>query len=183
MPRYWATFRTNLGTAWLRKGELAAARAHFETARDSGWLQRTPYPDSRVPIANYALCCALMGDLARAQELRREAGEGLSKPAVGHFTVLDVCLAAREGDFARAAQLAEAEWSMVEGLSSGFHMRGLRLLRAFSLSRVPSPNPQLLGMLIEGARPSRPGEFLYLAQGWPEFRAFLVEHGFEAKGP
>ena len=93
---------------------------------------------------------------------------------------IETLVATREGEFAQAAEHAGMRWSEAEALLPATSMRLLRVLRAFALvnAGLGETATREASDLLIGARPSRLGEFDYIAQNWPAFRAFLVEHGF-----
>jgi hypothetical protein len=103
------------------------------------------------------------------------------------LVTIDALIAARAKDFAGVEPICVAGWHGAEGMTGAFQMRSLRLLRAFALTQLDGGDSGAhageIRSLLEGARPSRPGEFDYLCGAWPEYRAFLAAHGFTSGTP
>ncbi len=176
-----ALFVTNLGIAYLRRGEADRALEHFDIARKSGWVARQKLlPNQTVLLMSTATAQFARGDIAAAKETLAEAQRGCPPARRGMLLAIETLVATREGEFAQAAEHAGMRWSEAEALLPATSMRLLRVLRAFALvnAGLGETATREASDLLIGARPSRLGEFDYIAQNWPAFRAFLVEHGF-----
>jgi tetratricopeptide (TPR) repeat protein len=169
--------RFNLGLALLRLGDLRGAVDAFDSAERSRARALRP-----AVAAMIALCDALAGDLDAADRWVAEARRRSASPT----SVTRVHLAAeaivrlRRGDAAGAAQLLAETWGELERSTAADLVRALRLVRAFAVERsalgeAPEPDE-----LLAGARPFRPGEYGWVAAGWPEMGRYLLEKGFAA---
>lgn len=169
-----AVARFNLGLALLRLGDVRGARDAFaalEGSRAKGLL-----PTSAALVA---LCDAVLGDVDAADQWAAEARRRAASPSATTRVHLaaEAVVRLRRGDAAGAARLFDETWGEIERCTSADLVRALRIVRALAADAAGRTGA---GELLAGARPFRPGEYAWIAAGWPEMRRYLAEHGFEA---
>jgi hypothetical protein len=186
MPGLHSLFVYNRGVAYLRAGEPQRARALFLAVLRGGWFARGGVFSGYRPLlfAALASAAAIEGDVDDAIRWQRAAHDSVFEAKRGILLVVDAMIAARGERWAEVVRAVDEGWTRAENLLTASHLRILRLLRAFALERDPrasyrgeSPDAEIRAGLA-AARPFQSGEFDHLVARWPDFRQFLVRHGF-----
>jgi hypothetical protein len=173
----------NRGIAFLRAGRPDRAIALFAAVLESGRFENPKtsfhafYP---ALLSAIAIACAIKGDVAEAERWQGLAHDQAGSARAGALVLMETYIGLRCGRYAVVVKDAEANWAKAEACLLGTQMQALRVLCAFGLANInqESVHDERIRQFLAGARPCRPGQFDYLAIHWPEFRAFLVEHGF-----
>ncbi len=169
----------NRGATAMRLGDIDRAIELTQRAVQSGWIADASLNLASLAGSNMGTCLAIKGDLDAAERWQREAHAAVAPSKRGSLLVLDALIACRRGRYVEAIAQVERDWALAEGGLNAAQLRGVRLLRAFALEQTGGEADEIAS-LIAGAKPFRTGEQDYLAGSWPEFRAFLVKHGFSA---
>lgn len=179
VPIAHALFVFNRGVTYMREGRTDRAIELISRAHDSKWLENKALGVAPLIASGLGTCYAIKGELDAAERWQREAHAQVAPAKRGMLMVLDAVIECRRGRFADAAGRIANDWSLGEGSLNAAQLRSLRLLRAFAMEQTGGDDAEI-AKIIEGARPFRSGEQDYLAVSWPEYRAFLVKHGFVA---
>jgi hypothetical protein len=132
-----------------------------------------------------ALCYALQGDLASAQAWSAAARRRAERYGGGgglHW-VAEAVIQCRRGEHVEAESLLALHWSELERMVAPGMLRAARIVRALALASRRPADEGSAALWIEGARPSRDGEFRYLGAHWPEMARYLDAHGAPRAGP
>jgi hypothetical protein len=170
----------NAAVARMRSGDLDGALALLERAHHGSFaVVRTHARE--LAMCTTASCYALRGDLDAAERIVVGGRPKVGATFADHLLLPEAILALRRGRPEEAAKRLESSWVRAEGTLQARSMRGLRLLRAFAVAQLDArTHATTLGMLLDGLRPVRRGEFDYMAVAWPELRAFLETHDLSA---
>lgn len=182
-PQVHAMAVHNRGVVFLRRGERRQALGLFGAALISGCFEKERqmlYPLYPLLLGNLALCYAIEGDLDSAERWQTRAHEHLVASRTGMLLNVDTYIGVRRERYEVMLKDADQLWFTAEGLLPASSMRGLRLLCAFAHSclNADGSRTEKIRSLLEGARPSPPGEFDHFAAKWSEFEVFLVKNGF-----
>ena len=174
-----AVYVFNRAVAFVLQGRPRRAYSLFNAVRRSRAFT-FGFSSSYLPLLHVEMgtCLALMGDLEEARRHQVRARKSIGEPHFGRLVFLEVLLLVREGRHAEAIQTARHRWRQAESVLRVPTLKGLRLLHAFALRRLGEHNGREFRSMLDGIRPSQPGEFDWIAAEWPEFRAFLREHRF-----
>lgn len=169
--------RFNLGLALLRVGDLRGALDALASAERSRTKALKPAIASMI-----ALCDALAGDLDAADGWIAEARRRAASPASAtrFHVAAEAIVRLRRGDATGSARLFEQTWGELERSTAADVVRALRVVRAFAVEHAGGSAAAGAADLLAGARPFRPGEYAWIAAGWPEMSRYLAEKGFAA---
>jgi tetratricopeptide (TPR) repeat protein len=170
----------NRGLAHMRQGHLDIAIASFEAAlRNKGVLVGAEQFLTRLRC-QLAIAHAIHGEFTAAEQAEARAHDRAAPDMNGALLFMHILIGVRAGRYATMVKDAADEWPKAEGCLDVHQYKIMRLLLAFGHSQLPDApaHAQHIQQMLAGVHPFRPGEFDYLVVNWPEFRAFLVEHGF-----
>ncbi len=180
---YHAQFTYLRAIAFMRAGKPDAALPLFMAVLQSGWFRRRGLR---------ALYPQLLGNIASAYALRgtqesAEYWEGLAHDATpldrsAELLPMHALIGIRRGRFEAVLIDAEREWAAAEQVFALPEMNALRVLCAYAAGMAPAKSGRNAAMdaHLRAIATFRPGDFDYLAVNWPQFQAFLAQHGFSS---
>ena len=174
LPKLHAIAVFNRGLAYLREGQIDRALLLFHSVLKSMQFENKGNRSLHYLYSGLASAYSLKGELDDAekyQALMHSAKGGDDRQRL----YVNALVANRHGRFADAAREILKENASVRDLQS----RHLCMLGAFACAHSGDPILQNdMEKLLAGAKPFQPGEYDYLTHNWPEFRSFLILHGF-----
>lgn len=162
-PALHALYVHNYGVARLHTGDAEQAIRCMEQALSSGWFEGPLAAHRTHAQLALALAHAVLGQRERATALRDVAVRALSPARRSASWLVDAALAARGG---KALEL-EDDWAReAESTLMPPHVRALAALQRFAITRAGGAYRGDVSALDAK-------EHAWLAQKWPELRAFL----------
>ncbi len=172
-PAHHATYLVGLGQIAARRSDLDAALHLEQTALASPWLVGTSRANALYALA---MTHALRAEPAAGTRALVEA-DALATPRLQVWSaVVGAYLAVAEGDFGKAAARFEAAWERQDELHVPAMRHLVQALWAFSVSHTGAASLEVEAHLHAAAPLSREQVGHYL-RAWPDFDAFLLEHG------
>lgn len=171
-----AVYVFNRAVAFMLQGRPRRAYSLFNAVLRSHAFH-FGFSHTYLPLLHIEIgtCLALFGEIEEARRHREEAAKLLSDHELGRLVFLDVLILTREGHLRPAAELAGQRWREAEALLRTPTLKALRLCHAYALARSGSRGTSAFNALVQGVRPSEPGDFDWIGVEWPEFRSFLRE--------
>lgn len=169
-----AVYVFNRAVAYMLQGRPARAYSLFNAVLRSHSFH-FGFSNSYLPLlyVEVATCLALMGELVAARGHRDSATKSLQEQERGRLVFLDALILTRQGHYGAAAEFASKRYREAEALLRVPTCKALRLVHAFALAKDGKQRTSEFRSLLDGVRPSRAGEFDWIAADWPEFGAFL----------
>ena len=164
----------NRAVTFVLQGRPRRAFSLFNAVRESRAFT-FGFSSSYLPLLHVELgtCLALMGDVGEARRHRNLAVKTIDERHAGRLVFLEALLLSREGRFQEVDQLILQRWHEAEAVLRVPTMKGLRLLHGFAYHKLGREKSSDFARIVNGVRPSNPGEFDWIAAEWPEFQAFL----------
>ncbi len=164
------------------RGNLPLAATALDELIASGWLRARAGTLAFLAPDTYgesALIAALLGDVARAESLLAEARSRLSPIRRALVALPEAVLRARRAEWDACIEHIDAERERARGLLRPHDMRALAIIEAYALTRASTlgyrdaSRTRQPEHALADARPTKPGEYAYLGQAWPELQAFV----------
>ena len=171
---YHAQVVFNRGVAFIRQGQPEHALALFDAVARSGWFERFRTLGFDALLASgQSIACALIDDVPAAEGFLARALARVPAATRGKVLMAETLVGLRKGDDRAVAARVEAEWPAAEAVLPASHLRLLRALQAFAMSRSGADEADV-ARIIERARPVRHGEHDHVAVRWAELKEFLA---------